>query len=722
MSQESKSRTHGVMDNTLDQRLNRESLVAPPGSPHKRRRLDLMGKIEPKNDIYHKSYIPGRYNKVDNLHRLRRSADQKEDEINGANTVIMTLKTKKHNIEFEHYKLEDEYIKLKEQLNTINDEIDELQYHERQSLKDLDSKLEISTLEMKLSHESRLQQEKERVSKEIEQLIGDIQQKHIDQKEALLKECHDLEVKIAHQDGETEKSLLEVKENHNKKLKQLENTIDETLDQLSKDLVQIDQGQVDKQTLIDDTQKNKLLPLTQENNKLKTTLESVKKKFHGKEVEIDSLSNKAASLTSKISTTESSISNKTKDINHKLEMIMTMKQDLLNLEFERRYLHNKLQELKGNIRVFCRIRPPGSNRISDAHKDALTSIEYPSDDNDIDESLSSQKITVAKDADVTGLISTSQNQSQSLHLQQQGLLRNKTSYTFVFDKVFSPHHKNADIFEEISQLVQSVLDGYNVCVFAYGQTGSGKTWTMSHPKDGMIPLTFNKIFNDIEELKQSGWEYLVEGQFLEIYNETILDLLNNNRSSGDVKYEIKHDDNDNKTHISNMSSIPLTSANEAISTFNKSSMNRSTATTKSNERSSRSHSIFIIKTKGYNRQTNKSCEGCLNLVDLAGSERLNTSQAKGERLKETQHINKSLSCLGDVIYALGQASKSSNNNHHIPYRNSKLTYLLKHSLGGDSKTLMFVNISPYLDNFGESLNSFRFATKVSNTKQRLVKK
>lgn len=681
-------------------------------SPNKRRKLNRK---PPQNDIHHKSYIPGRYTKVDNLHRLRRSSDQKEDEISNCNTTVMLLKTKKHNIEFDNYKLEDEYLKLKHELSLINEQIDELKYHEEQSLKELDSKAELSMKQLQLDHESKLQTEKELISVQIEALIGDIQQGHINKRDALINECQKLEKRISEQDEDTNKSLEVLKQDHDRKLVHLEQNIDETLDQLAKDLTTIDQEKVDKKTLIEKTQTSQLVPLKKENETLKSKHESVKQKFNGREKEVDSLTLKATTLSSKITSAEKSITDKTNEINRKLEAIMAMKEQLLNLEFERRYLHNKLQELKGNIRVFCRIRPPSSN----SNTDNLTQIEYPSDDNDIDESMSSQKITISKESDVTGPLSTSQG---LLQRQSFGTSAHKNNtYGFSFDKVFNPSHKNPEIFEEISQLVQSVLDGYNVCVFAYGQTGSGKTWTMSHPKDGMIPLTINKIFNDIEDLKESGWEYLVEGQFLEIYNENIHDLLNH-RPLSDIKYEIKHDDNDNRTTISNMSSIHLTSADHAISTFHKTSSNRSTASTKSNERSSRSHSIFILKTKGYNHKTGKSCEGYLNLVDLAGSERLNSSQAKGERLKETQHINKSLSCLGDVIYSLGQASRSSNSNHHIPYRNSKLTYLLKHSLGGNSKTLMFVNISPHLDNFGESLNSFRFATKVSNTKQRLVQK
>ena len=129
---------------------------------------------------------------------------------------------------------------------------------------------------------------------------------------------------------------------------------------------------------------------------------------------------------------------------------------------------------------------------------------------------------------------------------------------------------------------------------------------------------------------------------------------------------------------------------------------------KKNDRSSRSHSVFQIKIKGINKITGQCATGLLNLIDLAGSERLNQSQATGARLTETQHINKSLACLGDVISALGQESAK-----HVPYRNSKLTFLLQNCLGGNSKTLMFVNCSPMAKDMSETLSSLRFATKVN---------
>ncbi|KAK6465454.1 P-loop containing nucleoside triphosphate hydrolase protein, partial [Scheffersomyces coipomensis] len=413
-------------------------------------------------------------------------------------------------------------------------------------------------------------------------------------------------------------------------------------------------------------------------------------KFAAKESEVTLLENNIINKKSQIDEIKTGISNKSNRIKEYNLQVQRINESLSNYEHRRRNLHNRLQELKGNIRVFCRIRP-----IQDK-LEQLSNIEVTEDE--INEN-SNQELTISNGQDM---------ESNSYSLVKS----NGNSYTFQFDKVFNSRSHNPIIFEEISQLIQSSLDGYNVCVFAYGQTGSGKTYTMSHPQDGMIPLSLGKIFSDIEELKSKGWEYTVRGQFIEIYNENIVDLLA--PSDANLKYEIKHDDIEAKTTVTNIHTIQITSEAHANSILSKATNNRSTAFTKSNDRSSRSHLIFIFKLHGVNAEKQITSEGTLNLIDLAGSERLVASQAKGDRLKETQAINKSLSCLGDVIYSLGQ--KQNNKGQHIPYRNSKLTYLLKHSLGGNSKTLMFVNISPSQKNFSETVNSLRFATKVNSTK------
>ncbi|KAI8353113.1 P-loop containing nucleoside triphosphate hydrolase protein [Mortierella sp. GBAus27b] len=357
-----------------------------------------------------------------------------------------------------------------------------------------------------------------------------------------------------------------------------------------------------------------------------------------------------------------------------------------NEETIRRRLHNTIQELKGNIRVFCRVRPASTPETA-TKTETTAQIKYPDQEG--------REIEFAHTKE-----STTGTQVEK-------------SYPFTFDKVFQPSATQDDVFEEISQLVQSALDGYHVCIFAYGQTGSGKTYTMEGPLNatpemkGMIPRSVLQIYENAKALESKGWVYTMEGQYVEIYNESINDLLGNDGLDTNKKHEIRHGPN-GKTTITDITTVVLTSAEKVAAILKKAAHNRSVGATQMNERSSRSHCVFTLRLSGKNSITEEASEGVLNLIDLAGSERLSQSGATGERLKETQAINKSLSCLGDVIYAI------SNKDPHIPYRNSKLTYLLQNSLGGNSKTLMFVNISPLMSNFNETLCSLRFATKVNS--------
>ncbi|KAH9026404.1 P-loop containing nucleoside triphosphate hydrolase protein [Lactarius pseudohatsudake] len=356
-------------------------------------------------------------------------------------------------------------------------------------------------------------------------------------------------------------------------------------------------------------------------------------------------------------------------------------------EMVRRRLHNMVQELKGNIRVFARVRPLLTSDLScpndqKERKDALANMWFP-------------------DRDHHEIVLNSTSESAT------GQERKET-WNFSFDRVFEPQCTQEEVFEEISQLAQSCTDGYNVCIFAYGQTGSGKSFTMeggsTNETVGMIPRAVEQVFQVAdEELKSKGWEYTLEGQFLEIYNETINDLLGKGEFDK-KKHEIKHEKG--STRVTDVVVQQLRTPAQVRSLLALANSRRTVAATLMNERSSRSHSVFTLRIRGTNAHTGQACEGALNLVDLAGSERLNASGAgkDKDRLRETQNINKSLSALGDVIAALGEKSEKS--DKHIPYRNSKLTYLLQNSL-------MFLNLSPLAAHLNESLCSLRFATKAS---------
>ncbi|KAG8386197.1 hypothetical protein BUALT_Bualt03G0123900 [Buddleja alternifolia] len=350
----------------------------------------------------------------------------------------------------------------------------------------------------------------------------------------------------------------------------------------------------------------------------------------------------------------------------------------------RKKLHNTILELKGNIRVFCRVRP------------------LLSDDG------------AGNDTKVVSFPTSMESQGRAIDLTQNG-----QKLSFTFDKVFVPDASQVDVFVEISQLVQSALDGYKVCIFAYGQTGSGKTYTMMgkpglSDQKGLIPRSLEQVFETRQILQAQGWKYDMQVSMLEIYNETIRDLLAPNKSGFDAsraenaakQYVIKHDSNGN-THVSDLTIVDVRSSKEVSYLLDRAAQSRSVGKTQMNEQSSRSHFVFTLRIMGFNESTDQQVQGVLNLIDLAGSERLSKSGSTGDRLKETQAINKSLSSLSDVIFALAKKEE------HVPYRNSKLTYLLQPCLGGDSKTLMFVNVSPDPSSVGESLCSLRFAARVN---------
>ncbi|XP_023948175.1 protein claret segregational [Bicyclus anynana] len=373
-----------------------------------------------------------------------------------------------------------------------------------------------------------------------------------------------------------------------------------------------------------------------------------------------------------------------------LELITTSKtdsdamQNILNTMYtDQRILRNTVQDLKGNIRVYCRVRPP----------------------------LDFEASKPLYNLNVLDACSIEVEKIELLNSARKG----KPQHTFTFDGIFTPHSTQEDVFSEVSQMVQSALDGYNVCIFAYGQTGSGKTYTMEggsgEDNYGIIPRAINMIFTCIGDLKRMGWDLTIKASFLEIYNEVIYDLLNSCKDQ--LNHEIKMvNSKGTDLYVSNLKEEEVKSSHDFIRLLLFAQRNRQTAATINNERSSRSHSVAQIKITAINEKRKEKFTSNLNLVDLAGSESGKTTQ----RMDETKHINRSLSELSKVILSL------QNNQSHIPYRNSKLTHLLMPSLGGNSKTLMLVNINQFDECFGETLNSLRFATKVNSCRTVKAKK
>ncbi|XP_010896926.3 kinesin-like protein KIF3B [Esox lucius] len=287
--------------------------------------------------------------------------------------------------------------------------------------------------------------------------------------------------------------------------------------------------------------------------------------------------------------------------------------------------------------------------------------------------------------------------------------------SFTFDAVYDSESKQGDIYDDtVRPLVDSVLQGFNGTIFAYGQTGTGKTYTMlGMPTDnerGIIPNSFNHIFTQIS--RSQNQQYLVRASYLEIYREEIRDLLckDNNK-----KLDLKENP-DSGVYVKDLSSVVTKNVMEIEHVMMIGDQSRSVGFTNMNERSSRSHAIFMITVecseKGADGEDHIRV-GKLNMVDLAGSERQSKTGAKGERLKEATKINLSLSALGNVISALVDGKST-----HIPYRDSKLTRLLQDSLGGNAKTVMIATLGPSSKHYEESLTTLRYANRAKNIKNK----
>ncbi|VFQ69089.1 unnamed protein product [Cuscuta campestris] len=336
---------------------------------------------------------------------------------------------------------------------------------------------------------------------------------------------------------------------------------------------------------------------------------------------------------------------------------------------EKKRLYNEVIELKGNIRVFCRCRPLNPDEVANGSSSVV----------DFDLSHENEIQIVSSDS---------------------------SRKQFRFDHVFKPDDGQEAVFVETMPMVTSVLDGYNVCIFAYGQTGTGKTFTMEGTPEnrGVNYRTLEKLFSSSSE-RSSIIKYELFVSMLEVYNDKIRDLLIENSNQPTKKLEVKQSA-EGTQEVPGLVEARVYGTDEVWELLQSGSRARSVGSTNANELSSRSHCLLRVTVIGENLINGQRTRSHLWLVDLAGSERVGRIEVEGERLKESQFINKSLSALGDVISAL--AAKTA----HVPYRNSKLTHILQSSLGGDCKTLMFVQISPCAADLGETLCSLNFASRV----------
>ncbi|KAJ6986051.1 kinesin-like protein KIN-12E isoform X1 [Populus alba x Populus x berolinensis] len=301
---------------------------------------------------------------------------------------------------------------------------------------------------------------------------------------------------------------------------------------------------------------------------------------------------------------------------------------------------------------------------------------------------------------------------------------------FTFDLVADETVTQEKMFKVAGlPMVDNCMGGYNSCMFAYGQTGSGKTHTMLGDIEGgtrrhsvncgMTPRVFEYLFSRIQKEKEARKEekikFTCKCSFLEIYNEQILDLLDPSSSNLQIREDVKKG-----IYVDNLKEIEVASARDVLQQLIQGAANRKVATTNMNHASSRSHSVFtcIIESKWESQGVTHHRFARLNLVDLAGSERQKSSGAEGERLKEATNINKSLSTLGLVIMNL--VSISNGKSLHVPYRDSKLTFLLQDSLGGNSKTIIIANISPSLCCSLETLSTLKFAQRAKFIKNNAI--
>lgn len=350
---------------------------------------------------------------------------------------------------------------------------------------------------------------------------------------------------------------------------------------------------------------------------------------------------------------------------------------------------------RGNVKVVVRVRPLVDREVRGGKKDSIVCVDS-----------TEQSVEITKPIEAGG-----SSAKPIIMTKKVGPKK------FLFDHALCSLESSSPNYADQQRVYSAIgkefldhnIEGYHTCIFAYGQTGSGKSYTMmgTPQEPGIIPRTCQDLFDKINELSTGTYSFAVRISYFEIYNEQVRDLLNN-RSNVLAKLRVRESPTDGP-YVENLTEYTVKDVAQVMKYLQEGNKVRTTAATKMNDQSSRSHAVFTLMVKQTIYDTeNESTEertSRIRLVDLAGSERADATGATGERLREGGNINKSLSTLGRVIAVLSSGSTKS----MIPYRDSILTWLLKDSLGGNSKTAMVACISP--TDYEESLSTLRYANQ-----------
>ena len=301
--------------------------------------------------------------------------------------------------------------------------------------------------------------------------------------------------------------------------------------------------------------------------------------------------------------------------------------------------------------------------------------------------------------------------------QKEGIINNqKEQWSFHFDKILH-NVPQEEVFEyTMNDIIKSSVQGYNGTIFAYGQTGSGKTFTISGSPNnftyrGIIPRAITRLFNEISNKPE--FDFNIQISYLEIYNEIMFDLLPEGGNFIGERTNIEfQEDSKGNVNVKGLTKHKVTNEEECFNLLFEGESNRTISEHKLNQGSSRSHCLFMIQLemKSKIESTEKVMVSKLNFVDLAGSERVKKTGSTGVILKEATYINRSLTFLEQVVVALTE--RKGRSNDHVPYRQSKLTHILKDSIGGNCKTVMLATIWPEIQFLQETLSTLNFAQRM----------